>query len=39
MTGNRREKFKIATLTSFGEDTAGELYAVSGGGMIYRLTP
>ena len=26
-------------LTSFGEDTAGELYGVSHGGTIYRLTP
>ena len=38
-TGSRREAFKIASLTSFGEDTAGELYAVSHGGTIYRLTP
>ena len=38
-TGLRREKFKIESLTSFGEDTAGELYAVSHGGTIYRLTP
>ena len=26
-------------LTSFGEDTAGELYGVSQGGTVYRLTP
>ena len=38
-TGLRREAFKIASLTSFGEDAAGELYAVSHGGTIYRLTP
>ena len=38
-TGLRREAFKIASLTSFGEDIAGELYAVSHGGTIYRLTP
>ena len=38
-TGLRRERFTIANLTSFGEDTAGELYAVSHGGTIYRLTP
>ena len=37
--GLRRESFKIANLTSFGEDTAGELYGVSHGGTIYRLTP
>ena len=39
LTGQRREAFKIASLTSFGEDTAGELYAVSHSGTIYRLTP
>lgn len=38
-TGLRREAFKISSLTSFGEDVAGELYAVSHGGTIYRLTP
>lgn len=38
-TGLRREAFKISNLTSFGEDLAGELYAVSHGGTIYRLTP
>ena len=35
----RREAFKISNLSSFGEDTAGELYAVSHDGTIYRLTP
>ncbi len=38
-TGLRRESFKIASVTSFGEDLTGELYAVSHGGKIYRLTP
>jgi glucose/arabinose dehydrogenase len=38
-TGLRREPFKIESLTSFGEDVAGELYAVSQRGSIYRLTP
>ena len=38
-TGLRREAFKIESLTSFGEDIAGELYAVSHSGTIYRLTP
>ena len=38
-TGLRKETFKIANLTSFGEDSAGKLYAVSGSGTISRLTP
>ena len=29
--------FTIAGLTSFGEDAAGELYLVSGDGVVYRL--
>ena len=36
----RREPFTIAGLSSFGEDTAGELFAVSQqNGTLYRLTP
>ena len=38
-TSLRREPFRIPNVTSFGEDTAGELYGVSHGGTIYRLTP
>jgi glucose/arabinose dehydrogenase len=38
-TGLRRERFRIENVSSFGEDAAGELYAVSHGGTIYRLTP
>jgi glucose/arabinose dehydrogenase len=38
-TGLRRERFRIAAVTSFGEDVAGELYGVSHNGTIYRLTP
>ena len=38
-TGLRREPFKVESVTSFGQDTAGELYAVSHGGTIFRLTP
>ena len=38
-TGLRRERFRIASVSSFGQDNAGELYAVSHGGTIYRLTP
>jgi glucose/arabinose dehydrogenase len=37
-TGLRREPFRIPGLTSFGEDVAGELYAVEQGGTLYRLT-
>jgi glucose/arabinose dehydrogenase len=37
-TGLRRERFRLQGLTSFGEDTAGELYAVASG-TLYRLTP
>ncbi len=33
----RAEPFKVPSLTSFGEDAAGELYAVSGNGALYRL--
>jgi glucose/arabinose dehydrogenase len=36
--GVRRERFRVQGLTSFGEDAAGELYAVAHGGTIYRLT-
>ncbi len=38
-TALRQEPFEIRNLASFGEDIAGELYAVSQGGTIYRLTP
>jgi glucose/arabinose dehydrogenase len=33
----RREPFSVDSLSSFGEDAAGELYLVSHGGTIYRL--
>jgi glucose/arabinose dehydrogenase len=36
-SGVRRESFRVDSLTSFGETAAGELYAVSHGGTIYRL--
>ena len=35
----RRLGFKVPNVTSFGEDAAGELFAVSHGGTLYRLTP
>jgi glucose/arabinose dehydrogenase len=34
----RTEPFRISGLTSFGEDRAGELYATSQAGVVYRLT-
>ena len=34
----RIESFRVGSVTSFGEDAAGELYAVSGEGTIYRLS-
>jgi hypothetical protein len=33
----RREPFRVDSLTSFGEDTAGELYMATGNGRIYKL--
>jgi hypothetical protein len=36
-TSVRREPFTVPSLSSFGEDTRGELYLVSQGGTIYRL--
>ena len=36
--GLRVEPFRIDSLTSFGENAAGELFAVSGGGTIYRIS-
>jgi glucose/arabinose dehydrogenase len=33
----RRESFRVASLTSFGEDVAGELYFATASGRIYRL--
>jgi glucose/arabinose dehydrogenase len=38
-SGLDREGFQIDSVSSFGQDNAGELYAVSHEGTIYRLTP
>jgi glucose/arabinose dehydrogenase len=35
----RREAFSVGSLTSFGEDTAGELYLATGNGRILKLAP
>jgi glucose/arabinose dehydrogenase len=37
-TGLRVEPFRVAGLSSFGENSAGELFAVSQDGTIYRVT-
>ncbi len=34
----RQERFTVPSLTSFGEDGSGGLYAVSGNGVLYRLS-
>jgi glucose/arabinose dehydrogenase len=38
LTAFRRESFTIPSLTSFGEDAAGELYAVSQNGALYKIS-
>ena len=37
-TGVRRELFRIEGLTSFGENSAGEIFATTESGVIYRVT-
>jgi glucose/arabinose dehydrogenase len=37
-TGLRVEPFRVASLSSFGENSAGELFAISQDGTIYRVT-
>ena len=39
LRNNRRETIRVPSLASFGEDAAGELYAVSLDGQIYQLAP
>jgi glucose/arabinose dehydrogenase len=38
LRGVRREPFRVLSLSSFGEDAAGELYATSLSGQIYKLS-
>ena len=38
-SGPRREPFTVGNLSSFGEDAAGELYATSLDGTVYKLSP
>ena len=38
-TDVRREPFSVSTLTSLGEDVAGELYFATGNGRIFKLAP
>jgi glucose/arabinose dehydrogenase len=38
LRGVRREPFRVQSLSSFGEDAAGELYATSLSGQIYKLS-
>ena len=38
LQNNRRESMHVSGLSSWGEDTSGELYAVSLEGRIYKLT-
>jgi len=37
LRGVRKEPFKVPSLSSFGQDAAGELYATSLDGTVYRL--
>lgn len=36
--GDHSEKLSVPNLNSFGEDSCGRIYAVSGNGPVYRLT-
>ncbi len=38
-SGPRREPFRVPNLSSFGEDSAGEIYATSLDGTVYKLSP
>jgi hypothetical protein len=36
-TGVRREPIRVKSLSSFGEDSRGEIYATSLDGVVFRL--
>ena len=38
-SGPRKEPFTVSNLSSFGEDAAGEIYATSLDGTVYKLSP
>jgi hypothetical protein len=38
LLGKRKERIKVGNLSSFGQDAAGELYATSLNGQVYKLT-
>jgi hypothetical protein len=38
-SGPRKEAFTVPSLSSWGEDAAGELYAASLDGTVYKLSP
>ena len=38
VVSKRKERLKVGSLSSFGQDAAGELYAVSLDGQVYKLT-
>jgi glucose/arabinose dehydrogenase len=38
LVNKRKERLKVGSLSSFGQDAAGELYAVSLDGQVYKLT-
>jgi hypothetical protein len=35
----RKEPFRVGSITTFGQDNAGELYLGTGGGEIFKLAP
>ena len=38
LASKRKERFKVGSVSSFGQDAAGELYVVSLDGNVYKLT-